>query len=110
AGDGEQLRPEINQHPLSTGILDGLRILIVDDEADSRDMVSAILTHYGSEVKDTESAADAILAFQQWNPDMLVSDIGMPNEDGYSLIRKLRKLRSKRATQIPALALTAYAT
>jgi len=85
-------------------------VLIVDDEADSRDLVSAILTRYGSEVKCTESAADAILAFQQWNPDMLVSDIGMPNEDGYSLIRKLRKLRSKRATQIPALALTAYAT
>ena len=110
AGNGEQLRPEINEHPLSSEILEGLRILIVDDEADSRDLVSAILTRYGSEVKCTESAADAILAFQQWNPDMLVSDIGMPNEDGYSLIRKLRKLRSKRATQIPALALTAYAT
>jgi len=108
--NGALLSLEDDENPLNTGILEGLRILIVDDEADSRDLVSAILTRYGSEVKCTESAADAILAFQQWNPDMLVSDIGMPNEDGYSLIKKLRKLRSKRATQVPALALTAYAT
>ncbi len=50
------------------------------------------------------------MAFVDWKPDLLVSDIGMPNEDGYSLIKKLRKLRLKRAKQIPAVALTAYAT
>jgi CheY-like chemotaxis protein len=51
-----------------------------------------------------------LTAFQEWNPDLLVSDIGMPEEDGYGLIRRLRELKSKRAKQIPALALTAYAT
>ena len=57
-----------------------------------------------------ESAAEAIKAFRDWKPDLLVSDIGMPNEDGYSLIKKLRKLKSKWAREIPAVALTAYAT
>ena len=73
-------------------------------------MVTTILTRCGSEVRSSESAADALLAFQEWHPDLLVSDIGMPHVDGYGLIRKLRKLKSKRAKLIPALALTAYAT
>lgn len=91
-------------------MLDGMRILVVDDEADSRDLLCAILTRCGSEVKCTESASEALQAFKEWKPDVLVSDIGMPIEDGYSLIRKLRKLKSKRAQHIPAVALTAYAT
>ena len=94
----------------SSGLLDGLRVLVVDDEADARDLVSAILTRCGSEVRCSESVADAIQVFCEWDPDLLVSDIGMPHEDGYSLIKKVRNLRSKRAKQIPALALTAYAT
>ncbi|MDX6557099.1 MAG: hypothetical protein QOF72_148, partial [Blastocatellia bacterium] len=94
----------------SPRILDGLKILVVDDDADTRDLVSTILTRCGSEVRCSESAAEALLAFQEWSPDLLVSDIGMPQEDGYGLIRRLRKLKSRRAKQIPALALTAYAT
>jgi signal transduction histidine kinase/DNA-binding response OmpR family regulator len=94
----------------SSRILDGLKILVVDDDADTRDLVTAILTRCGSEVRCSESAAEALTAFQEWSPDLLVSDIGMPDEDGYGLIRKVRKLKSKRARKIPALALTAYAT
>jgi signal transduction histidine kinase/DNA-binding response OmpR family regulator len=94
----------------SSRILDGLKILVVDDDADTRDLVTTILTRCGSEVRCSESAADALVAFQEWSPDLLVSDIGMPQEDGYGLIRRLRKLKSRRAKQIPALALTAYAT
>jgi signal transduction histidine kinase/DNA-binding response OmpR family regulator len=90
--------------------LNGMRILVVDDEADSRDLLSAILTRCGGEVKCSESAAEALQAFKDWEPDVLVSDIGMPVQDGYSLIKSLRKLRSKRAKKIPAVALTAYAT
>jgi signal transduction histidine kinase/response regulator RpfG family c-di-GMP phosphodiesterase len=90
--------------------LKGLRILVVDDEADSRDLVSAIITHCGGKVKCCESTTEALQTFSEWKPDLLVSDIGMPNEDGYTLIRKLRKLRLKRAKEIPAVALTAYAT
>jgi signal transduction histidine kinase/DNA-binding response OmpR family regulator len=91
-------------------LLDGLRILVVDDEADSRELVTAILTRCGSEVKCSVSVAEAIKDFTDWNPDVLISDIGMPEEDGYALIKKLRKLRSKRAKNITAIALTAYAT
>jgi signal transduction histidine kinase/DNA-binding response OmpR family regulator len=91
-------------------MLDGMRILVVDDEADSRDLLSAILTRCGSEVKCSESASEALQAFKEWKPDVIVSDIGMPIEDGYSLIKRLRKLKSKRARHIPAVALTAYAT
>lgn len=91
-------------------ILRGLRILVVDDEADSRDLVSEILTRWGSDVYCCESAAAGMKAFKSWKPDLLVSDIGMPVEDGYSLIKKLRKLKTKRAREMPAIALTAYAT
>lgn len=100
-----------NGFPLSfSEVLKGLRILVVDDEADSRDLVTAIITRCGGEVKCCSSAAEALKTFPQWKPDILVSDIGMPNEDGYTLIRKLRKLKSKRAKEVPAIALTAYAT
>ncbi|HMJ26158.1 MAG TPA: ATP-binding protein, partial [Pyrinomonadaceae bacterium] len=94
----------------SPRILDGLKILVVDDDPDTRDLVTTILTRCGGEVRCSESAADALRAFQEFSPDLLVSDIGMPDEDGYRLIKKLRKLKSKRARQVPALALTAYAT
>ncbi len=98
--------------PLPAGfsrILEGLRILVVDDEADSRELVRAILAGCGGEVNCCETAAEALDAIRDWKPDLLVSDIGMPNEDGYSLIKKVRKLRSKRS-KLPAVALTAYAT
>jgi CheY-like chemotaxis protein len=91
-------------------LLDGLRILLVDDEADSRDLVTTILTRCGGEVRGCESVEEALKTFRAWKPDLLVSDIGMPNEDGFSLIRKLRKQKSKLAREIPAVALTAYAT
>ncbi len=105
------IEPESGDLPASfSELLDGLRILVVDDEADSRDLVSAILTRCGGEVRCCESAAEALKTFRDWKPDLLVSDIGMPIEDGYTLIKKLRKLKSKLAREIPAVALTAYAT
>ncbi len=104
---------EANGNSVAPGflkVLRGLRVLVVDDEADSRDLISAILTRCGSDVNCCESAAEGMKAFKSWKPDLLVSDIGMPNEDGYSLITKLRKLKTKRAKEMPAIALTAYAT
>jgi signal transduction histidine kinase/DNA-binding response OmpR family regulator len=90
--------------------LNGVKVLVVDDEADSRDLLMTILKQCGSDVRCTDSAVAAMQTFHEWSPDLLVSDIGMPNEDGYSLIRKLRKLESDHARLIPAMALTAYAT
>jgi signal transduction histidine kinase/DNA-binding response OmpR family regulator len=91
-------------------VLQGLRVLVVDDEPDARDLLSTILKRCGSDVRCSESAAEAMKALSEWEPDVLVSDIGMPNEDGYSLIKKVRALDSDRAHRIPAVALTAYAT
>lgn len=87
----------------------GVKVLVVDDEPDSRDLLMTIFSRCGSDVRCSDSAAKAMQEFDEWNPELLVSDIGMPNEDGYSLIRRVRELKSNCA-QIPAVALTAYAT
>jgi CheY-like chemotaxis protein len=89
--------------------LDGLRVMIVDDEAETRDLLTAMLTRRGAEVKACASAADALEEIEQWRPTVLVSDIGMPDEDGYALIGKLRALGPERGGGVPAVALTAYA-
>jgi CheY-like chemotaxis protein/nitrogen-specific signal transduction histidine kinase len=90
-------------------MLDGLRVMIVDDEAETRDLLTALLTRRGAEVKACASAAEALEGIGRWRPSVLVSDIGMPDEDGYALIGKLRALGPERGGRIPAVALTAYA-
>ncbi len=89
--------------------LDGLRVLIVDDEADARHLLTMILGQYGAQVMAASSASDALLALQEYRPHILVSDIGMPQEDGYTLIRQVRALPTDQGGRIPAVALTAYA-
>lgn len=89
--------------------LEGLRVLIVDDEADTRELIKEVLKECGSEVIMTRSAAEALEALEQHHPDILISDLGMPDEDGYSLISKIRALPPERGGQVPAAALTAYA-
>ena len=91
-------------------LLHGLRILVVDDEPDSRELVATILKRSGGDVRCSQSAAEAIQTFKEWQPDLLVSDLAMPNEDGFALLKKVRKLKSKRAREIPAVALSAYAS
>jgi PAS domain S-box-containing protein len=90
-------------------MLDGLRVMIVDDEAETRDLLTAMLTRRGADVKACASAAEALEEIERWCPSLLVSDIGMPGEDGYTLIGKLRALGPERGGSIPAVALTAYA-
>jgi PAS domain S-box-containing protein len=89
--------------------LEGLRILVVDDEADTRDMVSAILKSQGAQVEVAGSAADALAALPGARPHILVSDVEMPGQDGYELIRKVRLLPAEAGGKVPAAALTAYA-
>ena len=86
-----------------------LRILVVDDESDARELLTTVLGEYGAEVIAVATAGEALDAIKQLQPDVLVSDIGMPKEDGYALIRKVRALDAKLGGQIPAIALTAYA-
>jgi len=91
--------------------LKGLRILVVDDEADARELLIQILKESGVEVVAVATAEEAIrvLTEQASRLDVLVSDIGMPNQDGYSLLRRVRSLPPEMGGQIPAVALTAYA-
>lgn len=94
--------------PDSMPSLTGLRILAVDDEADATEVISAILGAAGAEVKTAASVAQAIDLIERWEPDVLISDIGIPNQDGYDLIRQVRARSSDRRSQIPAIALTAF--
>jgi PAS domain S-box-containing protein len=89
--------------------LAGVRVLLVDDDADGRELVTRMLALSGAEVCTAGSTAEALAALDEWRPDVLISDIGMPGEDGYVLIKKLRALPAERGGRIPALALTAYA-
>ena len=89
--------------------LQGLKVLVVDDEADTRELIREVLKECGSEVMLSRSAEEALEALERYHPDILISDLGMPDEDGYSLISKIRALPPERGGQIPAAALTAYA-
>ncbi|HEY0007724.1 MAG TPA: response regulator [Tepidisphaeraceae bacterium] len=89
--------------------LDGVKVLIVDDEDDARDLMRRLLGACGAKVLLAASSAEAIEVLQQERPNVLVSDIGMPGEDGYALIRRVRALAADDLRTIPAIALTAFA-
>ncbi|HEY9405238.1 MAG TPA: PAS domain S-box protein [Pyrinomonadaceae bacterium] len=86
-----------------------LRVLIVDDEADARLLLKTIMEQSGAKVRAAASASEAMTALKEFRPDILVSDIGMPQEDGYALLRSVRALSPEEGGRIPAVALTAYA-
>lgn len=94
--------------PSSTVRLDGIRVLVVDDDPDAREMLSEILASYGASPRVADSAASGLRAIIDFSPHVLVSDIGMPEEDGTSLVRRLRS-EVPGGDVMPAVALTAYA-
>jgi CheY-like chemotaxis protein/two-component sensor histidine kinase len=89
-------------------LLRGVRILIVDDEPDARDMLARLLAERGALVRAAGSAAEALAQLAEFRPQILISDIGMPEQDGYDLIRRIRE-QGLSAKQMPAVALTAFA-
>lgn len=89
--------------------LDGLRVLVVDDEPDTRDLLRELLSAHRAEVLTAASAAEGLSILQAQPVDLLISDVGMPEQDGCSMIREVRALKSREKAQIPAIALTAYA-
>jgi PAS domain S-box-containing protein len=95
-----------------SGELAGVRALVVDDEDDARKLIETVLWQYGADVVSVSSAAEAYTLITttppQERPDVMVTDIGMPGEDGYSLIRRVREWERARGAYIPAVALTAY--
>lgn len=89
--------------------LNDLRVLVVDDEPDARELLVMALEQFGAQVKAAASAAMALSILEQQPPDLLISDVGMPEEDGYALIRQLRSRSPETGGDVPAIALTAYA-
>jgi PAS domain S-box-containing protein len=89
--------------------LEGVHIMIVDDEPDTREMLRLLMGQLGAEVRVCASSDEAMGVLNEWNPDVIVSDIEMPDEDGYELIRKVRRLEAEKGGRtVPAVALTAY--
>ncbi|HEY9618421.1 MAG TPA: PAS domain S-box protein [Microcoleaceae cyanobacterium] len=105
----QNLEGGISTQPVKSAPSDSLRVLIVDDEADARELLSTILEQSGVQVIAAASAQEALHWLSQSQADVLVSDIGMPNVDGYTLMRQIRNLEAERGGHIPAVALTAYA-
>jgi CheY-like chemotaxis protein/anti-sigma regulatory factor (Ser/Thr protein kinase) len=89
--------------------LAGVRVLVVEDEADTRDLLAAALGHSGAEVDPAASAEEAMAALRRHRPDVLICDIGMPGEDGFALLARVRALAAEDGGLVPAIALTAYA-
>jgi PAS domain S-box-containing protein len=98
-----------NESPELSLDLQGIEILVVDDDVDTREFVAFLLEQYGAQVTAVGSAKEALVALTQSLPDVLLSDIGMPEMDGYMLMQQVRTLPTEQGGQIPAIALTAYA-
>jgi CheY-like chemotaxis protein len=92
------------------GRLDEIRVLIVDDEPTANEATETLLDSCGAEVRAAGSAAQALQVLDTWKPDVLISDIAMPEADGYELIRRIRARNSRQGGNTPAVALTAYAS
>jgi CheY-like chemotaxis protein len=112
----DEPEPVPREHPTHATIpetlalpsLEGIRVLVVDDEADARELISRVLTDHGALVTTANSAPEALAIVETGPPDVLVSDVGMSGMDGYQLMRKIRAGEPK-GTRLPALALTAFA-
>lgn len=110
--DAERRHPSAGRVPLLADTcveIEGVRILVVDDEPDARALVKRVLEECKAVVITASSAGEAINLVTEAAPDVLISDIGMPGEDGYSLIKRVRALGPDRGGNVPAIALTAYA-
>jgi signal transduction histidine kinase len=108
---GDALPPKSLAEPeaFSEVRLDGVRVLVVDDDEDSRDLIGCMLQDVGATVTSAASAQEALRVFEKSPPDVLLSDIGMPDVNGYSLMRRIRGMPASRGGKTPAVALTAYA-
>jgi signal transduction histidine kinase/ActR/RegA family two-component response regulator len=113
----EHIKEPDRRHPIapeapvgsSLARLAGISVLVVDDEPDANELVQTILTSCGAEVRVAASTRQALAILDVWHPNIIISDIGMPQEDGYALIGQLRQRQPERGGETPAVALTAYA-
>jgi len=91
-------------------MLSGLRVLVVDDEPDASALTAEVLGSRGAQVEKAASVREAYALFERFRPELIVSDIAMPDEDGFSFIRRIRSLPSAQGGRVPAIALTAFAS
>lgn len=98
-----------DETPIDLSSLQGLRILLVDDDLDTRALLNFILTEMGATVSEVASAQAALAILQKECFDLLISDIGLPDIDGYELLRQIRSLTTAAKAQIPAIAVTGFA-
>jgi len=89
--------------------LSGVRVLVVDDEADARELIRQVLRDYDADVVTAGSLEEAMVMLKQQRPTVMISDIGMPDQDGYELMRSIRALPAQEGGETPAVALTAFA-
>ncbi|HEU0185729.1 MAG TPA: response regulator [Blastocatellia bacterium] len=101
-------RPIAGGTEASVPSIDGVRVLLVDDLAEARDLIRFALVNNGAEVRTAASSAEGLSVLAEWRPDVIISDIAMPGEDGYAFIRKVRQLSEESGGTIPAASLTAY--
>ncbi len=103
-------RPLLEKKTVGKGLrtLDGLRVLVVEDDDDTREVLTLGLSLYGADVVAVSSAADAMSQLEKTLPDVIVSDIGLPDEDGLALIRRVRTLPPAHGGRVPAVAVTAF--
>lgn len=103
---------QISSEPTESSerLLEGIHLLLVEDDEDSREMLKVLFSQYDMKTTAVDSAAKALDAIKQIQPDILISDVGLPGEDGYALMRKIRQLAPEHGGQIPAIALTGYAS
>ena len=89
--------------------IDGVRVLVIDDDMNARELLAVILENAGAELRAAASAEDALMILQTWTPEVMLSDIEMPGDDGYGLVDKARQARRRPAVPLIAIALTAHA-
>ncbi|HVL67388.1 MAG TPA: ATP-binding protein [Vicinamibacterales bacterium] len=107
---GTEVHPAASDRLASTLLrLAPIRVLVVEDDEDGREIVTHILSHAGADVRAVESVAAGFPLVQEWQPQLVISDIEMPGEDGYSFISRVRQLPGCSGRELPAIALTAYA-
>jgi CheY-like chemotaxis protein len=105
---GETFENSTNSAGKPESDFDGVRILIVDDDEDSREMLKFILEDHHAQIITLDNATDALARFPVFEPHVLISDLGMPGMDGYDLIRLIRELPPENGGRVPAIALTGY--
>ena len=108
SGCGGDQRSRATETNVDDSLLNGVRILAIDDHIDARESLSTLLEQFGACVSTAGSAAEALAVLPQVKPEILIVDIGLPDEDGYSLLKRVRALPLREGGQIPAVALTGF--